>query len=115
MDKDIGIIAPYHAQCLKLRKALKDVANDIKIGSVEEFQGQVCLLSLLNMIFFLHKYQLMHFFFFFFQECKVIIISTVRSSKDLLKFNLHFTLGFIANPRQFNGMIFYIKKLLVLS
>ena len=48
-DKDIGIIAPYHAQCLKLRKALKDVANGVKIGSVEEFQGQVCLVSsLLN-------------------------------------------------------------------
>jgi helicase MOV-10 len=44
-DKDIGIIAPYNAQCLKLRKALKDVTNDIKIGSVEEFQGQVCLVS----------------------------------------------------------------------
>ena len=44
-DKDIGIIAPYHAQCLKLRKALKDVASDVKIGSVEEFQGQVCLVS----------------------------------------------------------------------
>jgi helicase MOV-10 len=44
-DRDIGIIAPYHAQCLKLRKALRDVANDVKIGSVEEFQGQVCLVS----------------------------------------------------------------------
>ena len=41
-----GIIAPYHAQCLKLRKALRDVARDIKIGSVEEFQGQVCLFPL---------------------------------------------------------------------
>jgi superfamily I DNA and/or RNA helicase len=44
-QKDIGIIAPYQAQCLKLRKALKDVASDIKVGSVEEFQGQVCLVS----------------------------------------------------------------------
>ena len=44
-DKDIGIIAPYHAQCLKLRKALRDVAKDVKVGSVEEFQGQVCLVS----------------------------------------------------------------------
>ena len=52
-EKDIGIIAPYHAQCLKLRKALRGVANDIKVGSVEEFQGQVCLVS---HDLFLHKY-----------------------------------------------------------
>ena len=56
-DKDIGIIAPYHAQCLKLRKALKDVAKDVKIGSVEEFQGQVCLL-LLDVMFFSINIQL---------------------------------------------------------
>lgn len=49
---------------------------------------------------------------FFFQERKVIIISTVRSSKDLVKFDLHFTLGFVANPRRFNGMIFF-RKLLI--
>ena len=40
-DGDIGIIAPYHAQCLKLRSALRSVADGIKVGSVEEFQGQV--------------------------------------------------------------------------
>ena len=45
MDEDIGIIVPYHAQCLKVRKALKDIAKDVKVGSVEEFQGQVCLVS----------------------------------------------------------------------
>jgi hypothetical protein len=32
---DIGIIAPYHVQFSKLRKALKDVANDVKNRSVE--------------------------------------------------------------------------------
>lgn len=42
-DEDIGIIAPYHAQCLKLKKALRSIAKDVKVGSVEEFQGQVCL------------------------------------------------------------------------
>ena len=57
-DKDIGIIAPYHAQCLKLRKALRDVAKDVKVGSVEEFQGQVCLVSLAEHNAFLHKYKL---------------------------------------------------------
>lgn len=33
----------------------------------------------------------------------MILISTVRSSKDLVKFDLHHTLGFVANPRRFNG------------
>ena len=40
-DADIGIISPYHAQCQKLRKVLLNVADGIKVGSVEEFQGQV--------------------------------------------------------------------------
>ena len=37
----IGVIAPYRAQCTKLRKALKQIAPDIKVGSVEEYQGNV--------------------------------------------------------------------------
>ena len=41
-DRDIGIIAPYHAQCLKIRAVLRPIADGIKVGSVEEFQGQVC-------------------------------------------------------------------------
>jgi helicase MOV-10 len=40
-DNDIGIIAPYHAQCLKIRASLRAVADGVKVGSVEEFQGQV--------------------------------------------------------------------------
>jgi helicase MOV-10 len=73
-DKDIGVITPYHAQCLKIRSVLG--RPDIKVGSVEEFQGQ---------------------------ERKVIIVSTVRSSKDFVEYDLRHTLGFVANPRRFNG------------
>lgn len=40
-DQDIGVIAPYHAQCLKIRAVLRNVADAVKVGSVEEFQGQV--------------------------------------------------------------------------
>jgi helicase MOV-10 len=40
-DDDIGVIAPYHAQCLKIRSVLKAISENIKVGSVEEFQGQV--------------------------------------------------------------------------
>lgn len=37
----IGVIAPYRAQCSKIRTALKKIAPEIKIGSVEEYQGDV--------------------------------------------------------------------------
>jgi len=40
-DNDIGVIAPYNAQCRKIRTALRGIAESVKVGSVEEFQGQV--------------------------------------------------------------------------
>jgi len=86
-DKDIGIISPYHAQCLKLRSTLRSVADSIKVGSVEEFQGQ---------------------------ERKVIIISTVRSSKEFVKYDLKHTLGFVANPRRFNVAVTRAQALLII-
>lgn len=40
--KDIGVITPYHKQRCKIGALLaKSQMKDIKIGSVEEFQGQV--------------------------------------------------------------------------
>ncbi|KAF8970478.1 RNA helicase [Flammula alnicola] len=85
-DADIGIIAPYHAQCLKLRTALRNVADGVKVGSVEEFQGQ---------------------------ERSVIIISTVRSSKEFVEYDLRHTLGFVANPRRFNVAVTRTQALLI--
>lgn len=38
---DIGVITPYHAQRCKIGRILTDKLHDIKVGSVEEFQGQV--------------------------------------------------------------------------
>jgi hypothetical protein len=38
------------------------------------------------------------------QERKVIIMSTVRSTQDLMAYDLKHTLGFVGNPRRFNGM-----------
>ncbi|KAG0706249.1 P-loop containing nucleoside triphosphate hydrolase protein [Suillus ampliporus] len=84
--KDIGVIAPYHAQCLRIRKLLKSMADEVKVGSVEEFQGQ---------------------------ERRVIIISTVRSSREFLEFDLKRTLGFVANPRRFNVAVTRAQALLI--
>ncbi|KAL4254212.1 DNA2/NAM7 helicase family protein [Pleurotus pulmonarius] len=85
-DDDIGVIAPYHAQVLRIRRTLKAKADGVKVGSVEEFQGQ---------------------------ERKIIIISTVRSSREFVEYDLRHTLGFVANPRRFNVAVTRAKALLV--
>jgi superfamily I DNA and/or RNA helicase len=39
---EIGVIAPYRAQVRVIRKLLKlSNLDDIEVGSVEQFQGQV--------------------------------------------------------------------------
>uniref|UniRef100_A0A8D3CAX9 RNA helicase n=1 Tax=Scophthalmus maximus TaxID=52904 RepID=A0A8D3CAX9_SCOMX len=48
---DIGIIAPYKKQCEKIRVLLGKVGlSDIKVGSVEEFQGQEFLVIIMSTI-----------------------------------------------------------------
>jgi helicase MOV-10 len=37
------------------------------------------------------------------QERRVVIVTTVRSSRDYINYDLRYTLGFVANPRRFNG------------
>jgi helicase MOV-10 len=73
----IGVISPYHTQCLKIRKVLTKLARNVKVGSVEEFQGQ---------------------------ERRAMIMSTVRSDLEYVELDLKHTLGFLSSPRRFNGM-----------
>ncbi|GAB2294816.1 Probable RNA helicase sde3 [Dionaea muscipula] len=87
-EEDIGIITPYRQQVLKIRKALESMEmSDIKIGSVEQFQGQ---------------------------EKQVIIVSTVRSTIKHNEFDRTFCLGFLSNPRRFNVAVTRAKSLLII-
>ncbi|NXY16778.1 SDE3 helicase, partial [Atrichornis clamosus] len=93
--KDIGIISPYRKQVEKIRKAITSLDPDLqklpdisqlKVGSVEEFQGQ---------------------------ERHVILISTVRSCSTYLQFDQTFRLGFLKNPKRLNVAITRAKALLI--
>ncbi|XP_007659751.1 RNA helicase Mov10l1 isoform X2 [Ornithorhynchus anatinus] len=83
---DIGIITPYRKQVEKIRILLRNVdLMDIKVGSVEEFQGQ---------------------------EYLVIIISTVRSNEERFEDEKYF-LGFLSNSKRFNVALTRSKALLI--
>ncbi|KAM9409052.1 putative helicase mov-10-B.1 [Pholidichthys leucotaenia] len=92
--KDVGIIAPYRKQVEKIQKALRSVPalkqwrdlKELKVGSVEEFQGQ---------------------------ERKIIIVSTVRSCINYIKMDKDFNLGFLANEKRFNVAMTRAKSLLI--
>ncbi|XP_072537725.1 putative helicase mov-10-B.2 [Salminus brasiliensis] len=93
--KDIGIITPYRKQVEKLRKAIikcdKELKvfkgiEELKVGSVEEFQGQ---------------------------ERRVIIVSTVRSSSQYINIDADFNIGFLKNEKRFNVAMTRAKSLLI--
>nr|GMD66134.1 probable RNA helicase SDE3 [Ipomoea batatas] len=86
-EEDIGVITPYRQQVLKIRNVLESFDwNGIKVGTVEQFQGQ---------------------------EREVIIISTVRSTVKHHEFDKIHYLGFLSNPRRFNVAITRAKSLLI--
>ncbi|XP_030325089.1 RNA helicase Mov10l1 [Calypte anna] len=83
---DIGVITPYRKQVEKIRFLLRSIdLADIKVGTVEEFQGQ---------------------------EYMAIILSTVRSTEDLFNDD-KYCLGFLSNPKRFNVAITRAKALLI--
>uniref|UniRef100_A0A8C9L8E7 RNA helicase n=1 Tax=Pavo cristatus TaxID=9049 RepID=A0A8C9L8E7_PAVCR len=83
---DIGVITPYRKQVEKIKYLLRSIdLSDIKVGTVEEFQGQ---------------------------ECMVSILSTVRSYEDTLAEEEYY-LGFLSNPKRFNVAITRAKALLI--
>ncbi|KAJ2936839.1 hypothetical protein H1R20_g242, partial [Candolleomyces eurysporus] len=84
----IGVITPYHAQRCKILNLLHKEfkLKDIKVGSVEEFQGQ---------------------------ERRVIIISTVRSNSNFVASDINRSLGFVANGRRMNVAITRAQALLI--
>ncbi|MEW5302889.1 MAG: hypothetical protein WDW36_005629 [Sanguina aurantia] len=87
-DQDIGVITPYRKQAQRIRTLLAAKgAAQIKVGSVEEFQGQ---------------------------ERRIIVISTVRSSAEHIDSDKRFQLGFVANPKRFNVAITRAKAALVI-
>ncbi|XP_013400593.1 RNA helicase Mov10l1-like [Lingula anatina] len=84
---DIGIITPYRKQVEKIRLLIDKLGMEkVKVGSVEEFQGQ---------------------------ERRVIIISTVRSNESKMGFDRRFNLGFLSNPKRFNVAITRAQSLLI--
>jgi superfamily I DNA and/or RNA helicase len=89
-EEEIGIITPYARQAQKIRAALQvslPGQDEIKVGSVECFQGQ---------------------------ERRVIILSTVRSEPELyLDHDIRYNLGFIAHPKRFNVAMTRAKALLI--
>ncbi|KZV56274.1 hypothetical protein F511_00271 [Dorcoceras hygrometricum] len=86
-EEDIGVITPYRQQVLKIKSALQSFGREnIKVGSVEQFQGQ---------------------------ERPVIVISTVRSTVKHNEFDKRHYLGFLSNSRRFNVAITRARSLLV--
>uniref|UniRef100_A0A803XQ40 RNA helicase n=1 Tax=Meleagris gallopavo TaxID=9103 RepID=A0A803XQ40_MELGA len=46
---DIGVITPYRKQVEKIKFLLRSIdLSDIKVGTVEEFQGQECMVTILS-------------------------------------------------------------------
>lgn len=87
-ESDIGIVSPYRKQVLKIRSLLEKRGHkEVSVGSTEEFQGQ---------------------------ERLVIIVTTVRSNRNLVQSDVRHNLGFLQNPKRFNVAMTRAKGLMVI-
>ncbi|XP_070506773.1 probable RNA helicase armi [Chironomus tepperi] len=86
--KNIGILAPYALQVKKLKQQISLLNDsDLKVGTVEEFQGQ---------------------------ERLIMIVSTVRTEQKHLKKDSRFGLGFLQCEKRINVAISRARALLVI-
>ncbi|XP_060535428.1 probable RNA helicase armi isoform X2 [Cylas formicarius] len=84
----LGVITPYTKQVKEIKSVLKEAEFTLpKVGTVEDFQGQ---------------------------EFDVVILSTVRSSRDYVASDVEHSLGFVSSPRRLNVAISRSKALLVI-
>lgn len=85
---DVGVVTPYTKQCVKIRQLLSrsPELRDVMVGSVELFQGG---------------------------ERRVIVVSTVRTSRELLAFDTKHALGFLDSPKRFNVAVTRARNLLI--
>ncbi|KAL9922540.1 putative RNA helicase armi [Glossina fuscipes fuscipes] len=88
VPESIGIITPYLKQAKHLRKLFDDADVAMpKIGSVEEFQGQ---------------------------ERNIILIATVRPSKEHIPSDVRHALGLIQNEKRINVTLSRARYLLII-
>ena len=91
--EDVAVITPYRKQVQKIRTLLRHRfpavdCSALKVGSVEEFQGQ---------------------------ERRVILLSTVRSQLlSYESFDVRFQLGFVGHPKRLNVAITRAKCALII-
>lgn len=86
--QNIGIITPYSLQVKRLRGIIDEAMPGcgLKVGSVEEFQGQ---------------------------ERDIILVSTVRTNHNLVATDHQFNLGFLQCAKRMNVAISRARALLV--
>jgi len=84
---DIGVMAPWRGQVWKIRECLrKKSLSRVDVGTVEDFQGR---------------------------ECRVIIISCVRSRARFLKEDATKSLGLVFERKRMNVAITRARELLI--
>lgn len=86
-QSEVGIISPYIRQVYKIKAALRSMKiENIEVGTTETFQGR---------------------------EKRVIIISTVRSNRNLLDYDKKYNLGFLVSEKRFNVAMTRAQSLLI--